>query len=79
MAAQPPDWYGVLGVPPTAGADDIKQAFRQAALRLHPDKAGAAAAQGSEGAAGAAAAVAAAAAAAEFLLVQQAYEVRLLH
>lgn len=32
------DHYEVLGVPPTASFDEIKAAFRQAALRLHPDK-----------------------------------------
>lgn len=81
MAAQPPDWYAVLGVPSTASADEIKQAFRQAALRLHPDKAGAAAASAAAGAAAGVAsgsgsgACVAAAAAEEYHRVQQAWEV----
>lgn len=33
-----PDHYAVLGLQPDASAEDIKQAFRQAALRLHPDR-----------------------------------------
>lgn len=32
------DHYQTLGVDPTARVDEIKAAFRQAALRLHPDK-----------------------------------------
>lgn len=32
------DLYDVLGVPPTCGAADIKKAYRQLALRWHPDK-----------------------------------------
>lgn len=44
-----PTWYEVLAVPPIASADAIRSAYRQAALRLHPDKAAAAGA-GSGGA-----------------------------
>ena len=33
-----PNFYARLGVNPTAGAQDIKAAFRSAALRNHPDK-----------------------------------------
>jgi len=29
--------YDVLGVQPTASADEIKSAFRRLALQLHPD------------------------------------------
>ena len=36
---QPPCWYEVLGVSRDASAEDIKAAFHQVALRLHPDKA----------------------------------------
>ena len=34
------DFYGVLGVEPTASADDINVAFRGLAKRLHPDRVG---------------------------------------
>ena len=32
------DYYEVLGVPKTASEDEIKKAFRQAALKHHPDR-----------------------------------------
>lgn len=32
------DYYGELGIPRTASADDIKKAFRKLASQLHPDK-----------------------------------------
>ncbi len=34
------DYYEVLGVGKTASADEIKKAFRQAAVKYHPDKEG---------------------------------------
>jgi curved DNA-binding protein CbpA len=38
--APPRDPYGVLNVPRTASAADIKAAFRREAMRLHPDRQG---------------------------------------
>lgn len=32
------DYYGVLGVEPTASGEEIRRAFRQQAMRWHPDK-----------------------------------------
>ncbi|KAL8275499.1 hypothetical protein Esti_000450 [Eimeria stiedai] len=32
------DYYSILGVPKTASADDIKKAYRQTALKWHPDR-----------------------------------------
>lgn len=32
--------YDILGVPPTASAEEVKQAFRRAAARAHPDRNG---------------------------------------
>lgn len=32
------DYYAILGVPRNASAEDIRRAYREAALRLHPDK-----------------------------------------
>lgn len=72
-AAQPPCWYAVLGVAPVAGAEEIRRAYRQAALRLHPDKAG----SGSGDVAGSCrgdGVGAGATAGDEFWLVQQAWE-----
>ncbi len=37
MAAPEPDYYDILGVAPTAGADEIRRAFRARARRYHPD------------------------------------------
>ncbi len=38
MVTQKRDYYEVLGVARSAAADDIKKAYRQAALRNHPDR-----------------------------------------
>ena len=32
------DYYEVLGVGPNAGSDEVKSAFRKAALQWHPDR-----------------------------------------
>src|ERR1700731_2989559 len=37
MATQTKDYYGVLGVKPTATAEEIRKAFRKAARKYHPD------------------------------------------
>jgi curved DNA-binding protein len=34
------DYYGILGVQKTASADDIKKAYRKAAMKHHPDRGG---------------------------------------
>jgi molecular chaperone DnaJ len=38
MANNQRDYYGILGVPRNATIDDIKKAYRQLALKYHPDR-----------------------------------------
>jgi molecular chaperone DnaJ len=38
MAANQPDYYEILGVARDAAADQLKSAYRKAALRWHPDR-----------------------------------------
>lgn len=81
---QPPCWYAVLGVAPGASAEEVRRAYLQAALRLHPDKTaagGGGSGSGSGGSGGitsscleGGAGGAAAGGSDEFWLVQQAWE-----
>src|SRR5690349_17608855 len=32
------DYYRVLGIPPTASSNDIHRAYREHAIRVHPDR-----------------------------------------
>ncbi|KAL9935490.1 hypothetical protein V8E36_005838 [Tilletia maclaganii] len=36
--APPPDFYGVLGVSPTASTDEIRDAYKRQSLKCHPDR-----------------------------------------
>ena len=38
MASNPPDYYAILSIPTTATAQQIRDAYKKAALKSHPDR-----------------------------------------
>lgn len=38
MTSNPPDYYSVLSIPPTATPQQIRDAYKKAALKSHPDR-----------------------------------------
>lgn len=38
MASNPPDYYAILSIPSTATAQQIRDAYKKAALKSHPDR-----------------------------------------
>lgn len=38
MSSPLPDYYGLLGVAPTATSQEVREAYKRASLQCHPDR-----------------------------------------